>query len=63
MSMNCLVEKGHGHYLVHFLKSAVFPAHLGLITYPCDFCVPVIDGNRNMVSISSPHIVGFKTRY
>lgn len=40
MSMNCLVEKGHGHFLVHFLKSEVFPAHLGLITCPCDLCLP-----------------------
>lgn len=63
MSMNCLVEKGHGHYLVHFLKSEVFPAHLGSITYPCDLCVPVIGGNRNLAFISSPQIIGCKTRY
>lgn len=57
MSMNCLVEKGHGHFLLHFLKSEVFPAYLGLITCPCDLCLPVTDGNRNLVSVCSPHIL------
>lgn len=44
MSMDCSVEKGCWHYLVHFLKSkeaSVFCAHLGLITHPHYLSVPV----------------------
>lgn len=53
--MNFSVERGHWHYLVHFLKSkeaSVFRAYLDLITHPHYLSVPVFDRSRNLVSTS-----------